>query len=338
MALTYGDIGAGVVGGTTPLYASYMNALREGISRRAAQVGAEVVLPDVVVAAGDAHAQMQAWLLKARTAVEVLIPSFYSYDSGAGTFAAWNKATLLAYVHATWVTTAFIADPNNWAPYTPGVENNFYACYFNEIYFALECLCIHDVTYGKGTAVQSYIWHAGVTRPTPEDAFADGWAAALAGGWQAGADWQATAHSQLAFGGGNWSYIAPWIAKVTSAGVVVPDVAYALTDLWVPFNFGGSDPGSVAQILSVPGGTAELANVWEGGYLDTWLRLMKAAGWDNETVSPAYSFDLPSNTYGQNQDEHDWTILMQLVWSGSSAAGYGRSDFGGYSNGKYDPW
>ena len=437
MALTYADIGAGVAGGTAPLYASYMNALREGISRRAAQVDAVVVLPDVVAAAGDAHAQMEAWLLAARTAVEVLIPSFYSYDSGAGTFAAWAKAALLTYIHATWVTTAFVTVPADWAPYTPGAENNFYACYFNEIYYALECLCVHDVTFGEGSAVSSGITHAGLVRPTAGAAFADSWAAALAAGWQAGTAWGAYAHSQLAevaaegkeewsdavegteqggtvdappitpgtlvisisddagpppneitvqddgaggfvqlygdvnlvgtgsvdydtgvwtfdtdfswvagdhiyvayTGGGGWASLNPTIIKATSAGVVVPDLDYALTDLWLPFNFTGSDPGATDQILSVSGGTVETANVWTGGYLDTWLHAAKSTGgWDNETVSPAYSFDLPSNTYGTDWEVHDWAILMQLVWATSEAAGYGRSDFGGYDNGHYAPW
>ena len=312
------------------------NNIRTAIANRDTQVGTGVVLPDVIVALDPES--FEDWLLASRQCIEDFIADGVFYTEPPDEV-LWTLGNLLTYVHTNWVTTAFVTVATGWAPYTAGVANPGYACYINELYYALECLCIHPVEFSKGSAVSSLLWDAGVNRPTTEEAYADGWAAAQATGWGAGTSAYAWANSTMAdHGDGTYDYINPGIGKVTAAGAGVPDVAYALSELWIPFHLDNpAGPSYPTPIVGVVGGTAELTPGWEaGGYLDTLFHAMKTTGgWDNETVSCSYAFDLPYEEFGTNTETHSWYIFMYLLSAINTANGYGRSAFGGYCNGVY---
>lgn len=143
MALTYADLAGGILAQTS-LYASKMNELREAIDRRATVAGAAVTLPNSVTALAPFAAQFEDWFLAARQCVEDIVAEgfFLQYETHA--FTAWSLAELLGYVHATWVTSSFITDGADWAPYDAGQMDPDFRLYVNEIYYACECLCLRD--------------------------------------------------------------------------------------------------------------------------------------------------------------------------------------------------
>lgn len=451
MARTYADLNPGVQGGDS-LYASTLNLLRTAISRRATVAGAAVTLPDVIVAGGSPGAEFEDWLVKARQCIEDILDeaAFYAHGQAApvpsgGTyaFAAWTKATLLDYVHTEWVTTAFVTDSEDWAPYDAGTSNTFYCCYVNEVYYACECLAITKPGLDDGTGDRTAKYGAGQDLATGGTTGLDDVGDIVAGTSQSASlaanlpVVPGTTFFALDDGGGNWLWmgddgsgnltktdgsieltsgsinyttgavsfvvdtalaagndilcswswgtpgslavaVAAAIAdfnadsyaaaaagyectatrnyredppasgdfyadvgnvKVTDADVVVPDVAYRLTKLAVPWRHsaGASEPVPAA---TVTGGTAAgRVAAPSGGYAVGYLLLSKSSGgWDNETVSVAYAYQ-DADLSGSG----DWFDYAGVVTDSAigeikdldAEDGYGQTDFDGYSNGVY---
>jgi len=128
--------------------------------------------------------------------------------------------------------------------------------------------------------------------------------------------------------------------RMTSDPVVVPDVAYSLSVLAVPFRetYELSAPGvvfsgsgfSVAKRLA-----PEITEVW----LEGFIRVVKdSGGWDNESVSIGYWFDDDDLSgiggwfvVGSECSDSIYAEILDL----DSFDGYGQTDFGGYHNGEY---
>lgn len=256
MSIGYGAMFPVVAG--ADFYADQLNYLRTAISRRAAQVGATVTLPAVMADDEPVDTDdelFRTWLDAARTAIEVFIGNYCGYASGA--FTAWTKATLLGYVHTTWAaacTPIDLADAANWYQYNTVTDNEFYIAYLNEVYYALECLCYHEVATVEKSKARQFKSGTGQDGDEGGDPLADG-TETVNSDTQSGSFGAAVATGTASVGFANLDYSVWWSGHDDGAGGWVTDSSNGCSFVSGSINYATGEWSVTTDFTFPAGGT-----------------------------------------------------------------------------------